>query len=79
MSGRSGRRESIPLWVELTCAYCGDSTQGQNVTGPLSGVKLPMLQAAAKEGWVFTGGKAYCSKEHAELAAKRHRTLRAVS
>jgi hypothetical protein len=66
-------RTSVPLWVELTCAYCGDSTQGQNVTGPLNGIKLPMLQAAAKEGWVFAQGKAYCSKEHRKEAAARRR------
>lgn len=66
-------RLSVPLWVELTCAYCGESTQGQNVTGPLNGIKLPMMQAAKAEGWVFIEGKAYCSKEHHKLAAKRRR------
>jgi hypothetical protein len=66
-------RSSVPVWVELTCAYCGDSTQGQHVTGPLNGIKLPMIRAAKAEGWVFVAGKGYCSKEHQALAAARRR------
>lgn len=72
-------RTSVPLWVELTCAYCGDSTQGQHVTGPLNGIKQPMLRAAKAQGWVFVQGKAYCSKDHRKLAAQRHRQKRAVA
>lgn len=66
-------RTSVPLWVELVCAECANTTQGQSVSGPLNGIKAPMIRAAKAEGWQLSDGKAFCSIAHRKAFTARHR------